>query len=1052
MTLVKRTDVEKRVFEGNLEGTDLAGIFQYIHKEGNEGILELQFAETRVGLFFRGDGVTVVQPSTLIGASVLARFFHQDRINREQYDHVLNEAKESRTSPVDVLNEMEIVDGNQIRLVVRDCLEETLFELFFLTQAAFKFTELSFDPDTHWDVSCIQPVFCSVDRIVLDAARRADEWGLLQQQLPTLKEIFRVNKQILQNVGAPAQWDLRLTLTLLDSQRSLEEIIALTALTRYEVCRAVDQLLKGGWIERMTVSDLIRDGERCLKRNQAVLAARYLLLAIERGDTTSYVHLLLARAYERSQEFDKSGMYYCEAARRLIAEGNIQEAFATLGKAVEMVPGATKIREQRLKFYLKYRPSHPLPNRGMVQEAAAIAKRWIGEGRLSEATDLLRRLDRLEHGDVTLKSQIIELLLQQGMINEAILEYEKLGSFLVARGLYEDAKRVFKKILSLDHTRIDIGEKLKRIEKLKIHRKSRRRRRALLLFLLFLVASAALAYTQYSDKAAGEFRRIVDDLRVGLSEGAKSIPSLQDVTEKFPLTPTARDAQEAIEEIRIEQYQKARLEGLAEAKLQAEAASSLQDAERLIDEGRLDEALIAMQQAIERAPNRTWIEEHDLEGQKERVLAYLADAESLYSRSRDALNAGSLAEAFRLTRRLRNEYPKSPFGRSALLPVEIETNPEGVRVRFEGADHDLETPCILMVDPSREYRLMLEKPGFEPAEFRLVDPDQEKVSVVLSKLPRWRFATDGPVTGTPIAHAGVLYLGSRDARVYAVDPTGPALLWSRKLSSIGDVESSVCTDDERLFVGTNDRFLYALDRSDGRILWKYATEGFVKSTPLCRGGRVFFGDSRGFLYSVEARTGTEVWMRDLGHSVLPSILDSGDALLAATQDGGVFFVNWENGGIERICSVDGPAKSPITQYGDRVFMGTEDGRLFCLSLQERSAKWFVATGGPMRGGVAIVDGIAYAGSDDGRMRAIRVDDGTVIADFQAAGRIRSTPLVRDGRVYFGATDRMVYCLQAGDLGFVWRSRTDGPVMASPFEAYGSIFVGSDDNGLYSFDP
>jgi outer membrane protein assembly factor BamB/tetratricopeptide (TPR) repeat protein len=801
----------------------------------------------------------------------------------------------------------------------------------------------------------------------------------------------------------------------------------------------------------MGTSELVKRGEKHLKKNQAILAARYLQLALEQGDDAADVHEMLARAYERVQDFDKAGVHFCEAAKRRIDEGNIEEAFRCMSIAAEMVPAADKVREQRLKLYLKYRPKYPLPSRGIVQEAISLSRKWVQDGRISEATELLRRLDQLEHGDITLKSEVIEVLLDQGMVNEAIAEYEKLGSYLVARGLYEDAKRVFKKILALDHTRIDVGDKLKKIDKLKKHRMSRRRRLVFLVVTLLVVAGAAVGYVQYADQAAIELRKILEGGEKFL-RNADSIPILRSVSERFPLTPTAQDALDEIERIRQENADVAFRKSRAFEQQRKKAEESLGLAEQMVDEGRLDQALIHLQQAIDLAPDRGWIVEKELEGQKERLLTYLSEAEELYARSREALHTGGVAEAFQLTRRLYEDYSKSPFARGALLPVRVESRPAGAILRVAGTDQELETPCVVMVDPEKRCRLNIRHSGFEPEEIEISDPESENVSVLLSKLPRWSFETEGPIVGTPTAESGFLYVGSRDAQIYAVDPSGPTLLWKKKLSPIGDVESSISHDSKRLYVGSNDRFLYALDKHDGRILWKYASEGFPKSTPLVDDGRVYFGCSRGVLHCVDGATGALVWKRDLGQSILPGLFSSGESLLLATQDGVLHRVDRSTGASEVLFDADAETRSSLSWGGGYLFLGTEDGRLLAIDAAAGTVLWKVRTGAPVRGGATVHEGIVYFGSEDGTLRAARVDDGETLAEFQSSGRIRSTPLVHEGKVYFGATDHQVYCLDAGGLALEWRSRTGGSITASPFEVYGSIYVGSADHALYSYDP
>src|SRR6266542_2102838 len=52
-------------------------------------------------------------------------------------------------------------------------------------------------------------------------------------------------------------------------------------------------------------------------------------------------------------------------------------------------------------------------------------------------------------------------------------------------------------------------------------------------------------------------------------------------------------------------------------------------------------------------------------------------------------------------------------------------------------------------------------------------------------------------------------------------PTKPELLWSFKTGGAG--ESSPVVVGRRVFVGSTDAFLYALDAASGRLLWKYET-------------------------------------------------------------------------------------------------------------------------------------------------------------------------------------------------------------------------------------
>ena len=71
----------------------------------------------------------------------------------------------------------------------------------------------------------------------------------------------------------------------------------------------------------------------------------------------------------------------------------------------------------------------------------------------------------------------------------------------------------------------------------------------------------------------------------------------------------------------------------------------------------------------------------------------------------------------------------------------------------------------------------------------------------------------------------------------------------------GDVYGSPVVDDaaQAVYVGTRDRKLYALDVEDGAVLWSYATDGFLDSTPLVYShegsAQVFVGSFDGHVYA-----------------------------------------------------------------------------------------------------------------------------------------------------------------------------------------------------------
>ncbi len=120
---------------------------------------------------------------------------------------------------------------------------------------------------------------------------------------------------------------------------------------------------------------------------------------------------------------------------------------------------------------------------------------------------------------------------------------------------------------------------------------------------------------------------------------------------------------------------------------------------------------------------------------------------------------------------------------------------------------------------------------------------------------KWSYTTGGGVYSSPAVANGVVYVGSGDYKVYALNASTGALLWSYTTSY--SVESSPAVANGVVYVGSFDSvdygYVYALNASTGALLWSYAT-GQVESSPAVANGLVYIGSDEGFAVALNART------------------------------------------------------------------------------------------------------------------------------------------------------------------------------------------------------
>ena len=100
----------------------------------------------------------------------------------------------------------------------------------------------------------------------------------------------------------------------------------------------------------------------------------------------------------------------------------------------------------------------------------------------------------------------------------------------------------------------------------------------------------------------------------------------------------------------------------------------------------------------------------------------------------------------------------------------------------------------------------------------------------------WKFKTNDSIKSSPVIVDGIVFIGSSDENIYAIDLLSGKQVWTYKTTDA--IEATPCVVEGSVFVGSLDGFLYALDAKDGSLKWKYETEGQIlgaaNSTALIR--------------------------------------------------------------------------------------------------------------------------------------------------------------------------------------------------------------------------
>jgi outer membrane protein assembly factor BamB len=124
----------------------------------------------------------------------------------------------------------------------------------------------------------------------------------------------------------------------------------------------------------------------------------------------------------------------------------------------------------------------------------------------------------------------------------------------------------------------------------------------------------------------------------------------------------------------------------------------------------------------------------------------------------------------------------------------------------------------------------------------------------------WRRDLGVPVSAPPVLAGDRVYAPARDGRIIALRVDTGEPLWERRL---GGTPTEMLALDDRLYVGSEDNFFYCLMARNGQIDWRWRTGGDIVGAAVVDDRRVYFGSFDNILRALDRRSGAQRWKRPL---------------------------------------------------------------------------------------------------------------------------------------------------------------------------------------------
>jgi len=340
-------------------------------------------------------------------------------------------------------------------------------------------------------------------------------------------------------------------------------------------------------------------------------------------------------------------------------------------------------------------------------------------------------------------------------------------------------------------------------------------------------------------------------------------------------------------------------------------------------------------------------------------------------------------------------------------------------------------------------------------------------------------------------HNGVLYVGSMEGEVLAVNPTArseelafPSTVNSEwrcetiTLPAAGascgpsfqtaGIYGTPAVGEELLYIGTyggDKGKIYALVKATGADRWLYPRgAGFIGAIVgglVVDDDTVYVSSSDGRVYALDMTHGDSKWKSEpLADKLWTSPTIAGDTIYVSTYEGYLYALSAQDGSLLpwSFQAEAGLVSSPLV-YEDTIFVGSFDRNLYAVEIGRDEPLWKFSAGNWFWATPLVNEDVVYAGCLDGKVYAINAETGEELWEFDAESPVVCSPVLVGDLLVVAAESGNVYVVNSntGDGERIKnpeednKPSIDAPIRASFCAHEGMVYIRGQDNCLYAID-
>jgi outer membrane protein assembly factor BamB len=319
----------------------------------------------------------------------------------------------------------------------------------------------------------------------------------------------------------------------------------------------------------------------------------------------------------------------------------------------------------------------------------------------------------------------------------------------------------------------------------------------------------------------------------------------------------------------------------------------------------------------------------------------------------------------------------------------------------------------------------------------------------------WKYKTEGQIKASPVIVDGVVFVGSSDKNIYAIDANDGQKIWSYQTDDM--IEATACVIEGAVYVGSSGGFLYAIDANNGSLNWKYETHEQILGAAnwiLSPDGQtiwILVGSYDNKLHCIDSTNGRAVWTYETDNYINGSPAVEGNIAVFGGCDAMIHVVSLIDGTMVKTIDSGSYIAASAAILDGQVYVGNYDDVFIRADIKTGDILWkYEESKAPLFSSPAIGADAVVLGSRDELVHCIARKDGKKLWTFQTLGEVDSSPVICGDKIIVGSQDGIIYMLRLADGTKVWSYEIGQAISSSPAVADGIVVIGCDDGYVYAF--